>query len=85
MRLCRNFKGLYCQGEDIAQSESNIQHVEEALRSLDCLIVQDLFLNETAKFAHICFFGASFRKRWDFHERRATYLACTQSNSAGEW
>ena len=55
-----NFKGLYCQGEDIAQSDPNIQHVEEALRSLDCLIVQDLFLNETAKFAHVFLPGHLF-------------------------
>lgn len=46
-----SFKGLYCQGEDIAQSDPDIQHVEAALRSLECLIVQDIFLNETAKFA----------------------------------
>ena len=58
-----NFKGLYCQGEDIAQSDPNIQHVEEALRSLDCLIVQDLFLNETAKFAHVFLPGASFLEK----------------------
>lgn len=40
------------QGEDIAQSDPNTQHVESALKALDCLIVQDIFLNETAKFAH---------------------------------
>ena len=54
------FKGLYCQGEDIAQSDPNTQHVEMALKSLDCLIVQDIFLNETAKFAHVFLPGASF-------------------------
>lgn len=56
-------KGLYCQGEDVAQSDPNTQHVEKALRSLDCLIVQDLFLNETAKFAHIFLPGASFLEK----------------------
>lgn len=58
-----NFKGLYCQGEDIAQSDPNIHHVEAALRSLDCLIVQDIFLNETAKFAHVFLPGASFLEK----------------------
>ena len=57
------FKGLYCQGEDIAQSDPNTQHVEMALKSLDCLIVQDIFLNETAKFAHVFLPGASFLEK----------------------
>lgn len=58
-----DFKGLYCQGEDIAQSDPNTHHVESALSSLECLIVQDLFLNETAKFAHVFFPGASFLEK----------------------
>ncbi|MCW8930712.1 MAG: formate dehydrogenase subunit alpha [Gammaproteobacteria bacterium] len=58
-----DFKGLYCQGEDIAQSDPNTQHVEAALRSLECLIVQDLFLNETAKYAHVFLPGSSFLEK----------------------
>ena len=57
------FKGLYCQGEDIAQSDPNTQHVEAALRAIDCLVVQDIFLNETAKFAHVFLPGASFLEK----------------------
>ncbi len=57
------FKGLYCQGEDIAQSDPNTQHVEAALRSIECLVVQDIFLNETAKFAHVFLPGASFLEK----------------------
>lgn len=57
------FKGLYCQGEDVAQSDPNTQHVENALRSLECLIVQDLFLNETARFAHVFLPGSSFLEK----------------------
>ena len=57
------FKGLYCQGEDIAQSDPNTQHVEAALRSLECLIVQDIFLNETAKFAHVLLPGTTFLEK----------------------
>jgi formate dehydrogenase major subunit len=57
------FKALYVQGEDPAQSDPNTQHVTAALSSLECLIVQDLFLNETAKFAHVFFPGASFLEK----------------------
>jgi len=57
------FKGLYCQGEDIAQSDPNTQHVEAALRSLECLIVQDIFLNETAMFAHVLLPGSTFLEK----------------------
>ncbi|MFT5574095.1 MAG: formate dehydrogenase major subunit, partial [Cryomorphaceae bacterium] len=57
------YKGLYCQGEDIAQSDPNTKHVEEALRNLECLIVQDLFLNETAKFATVFLPGSSFLEK----------------------
>jgi formate dehydrogenase major subunit len=58
-----HFKGLYVQGEDVAQSDPNIQHVEAALRGLECLIVQDLFLNETARFAHVFLPGSSFLEK----------------------
>ncbi len=57
------FKGLYCVGEDIAQSDPNTQHVTHALESMECVIVQDLFLNETAMFAHVFFPGASFLEK----------------------
>jgi len=57
------FKGLYCQGEDIAQSDPNTRHVESALKNLECLIVQDIFLNETAKYAHVFLPGASFLEK----------------------
>ncbi|MFT6436510.1 MAG: formate dehydrogenase major subunit [Candidatus Azotimanducaceae bacterium] len=58
-----SYKGLYCQGEDIAQSDPNTKHVEAALGSLECLIVQDIFLNETAKYAHVFLPGASFLEK----------------------
>jgi len=58
-----SYRGLYCQGEDIAQSDPNTKHVEAALRAMDCIIVQDLFLNETAKFAHVFLPGASFLEK----------------------
>jgi len=57
------FKGLYVEGEDIAQSDPNTQHVTASLTSLECLIVQDIFLNETAKFAHIFLPGTTFLEK----------------------
>jgi len=61
--LAGTYKGMYVQGEDIAQSDPNTHHVESALRQLECLIVQDIFLNETAKFAHVFLPGASFLEK----------------------
>ncbi len=57
------FKGLFVQGEDIAQSDPDIQHVSAALSAMDCIIVQDLFLNETAQFAHVFLPGTSFLEK----------------------
>ena len=58
-----DFKGLYIEGEDIAQSDPNTQHVTAALTSMECIIVQDLFLNESAKFAHVFLPGSSFLEK----------------------
>ena len=58
-----SFKGLYCEGEDIVQSDPNTQHVEAALRAMECVVVQDIFLNETAKFAHVLLPGSSFLEK----------------------
>jgi len=58
-----DFRGLYCQGEDVAQSDPNTQHIQAALKSLECLVVQDIFLNETAKYAHVFLPGASFLEK----------------------
>jgi len=57
------FRGLFVQGEDVAQSDPNITHVTAALTALDTLVVQDLFLNETAKFAHVFLPGTSFLEK----------------------
>jgi formate dehydrogenase major subunit len=61
--LAGTFRGLYVQGEDIAQSDPNTQHVEAALRAMDLVVVQDLFLNETARFAHVFLPGTSFLEK----------------------
>ncbi len=58
-----SFKGLYVQGEDIAQSDPNTQHVTAGLLAMECVVVQDLFLNETANYAHVFLPGASFLEK----------------------
>jgi formate dehydrogenase major subunit len=58
-----SFRALYVQGEDIAQSDPNTNHVTAALSAMECVVVQDLFLNETAKFAHVFFPGSSFLEK----------------------
>lgn len=63
MAIAGGFKGLYVQGEDIAQSDPNTQHVTAALEAMECIVVQDLFLNETAKYAHVFLPGASFLEK----------------------
>jgi formate dehydrogenase major subunit len=57
------FKGIYIQGEDIAQSDPDTKHVTRGLENMECVIVQDLFLNETAKYAHVFFPGSSFLEK----------------------
>ncbi len=63
MACAGEFKAMYIQGEDFAQSDPNTLHVEEALSSMECVIVQDLFLNETARFAHVFLPGTSFLEK----------------------
>src|SRR5579863_5475140 len=57
------FKGLYVQGEDIVQSDPNTKHVSASLQAMECIVVQDLFLNETASYAHVFLPGASFLEK----------------------
>jgi formate dehydrogenase major subunit len=61
--LAGTYRGLFVQGEDIAQSDPNVKHVKAALAALDLLVVQDLFLNETAAFAHVFLPGTSFLEK----------------------
>jgi formate dehydrogenase major subunit len=58
-----SFKGMYIQGEDMAQSDPNTQHVTAAFSAMECVVVQDLFLNETAKYAHVFLPGSSFLEK----------------------
>jgi formate dehydrogenase major subunit len=61
--LTNTFRGIYIQGEDIAQSDPNTEHVMAALSAMDMVIVQDLFLNETSKYAHVFLPGTSFLEK----------------------
>jgi formate dehydrogenase major subunit len=58
-----SFKGMYVQGEDPAQSDPDTQHVTAAFAAMECVVVQDLFLNETAKYAHVFLPGSSFLEK----------------------
>lgn len=85
-----SFKALYCVGEDIAQSDPDTQHVTHALESMECVIVQDLFLNETAMYAHVFFPGASFLEKngtFTNAERRISPVrrVMTPKNGMEDW
>ncbi len=85
-----SFRGLYVQGEDIAQSDPNTSHVFAALASLELLVVQDLFVNETAKFAHVFLPGTSFLEKdgtFTNAERRINRVRPVMASQTGkqEW
>jgi formate dehydrogenase major subunit len=84
------FMGLYIEGEDIAQSDPNTQHVTAALSAMECIVVQDLFLNETAKFAHVFLPGCSFLEKdgtFTNAERRISRVrkVMQPKNGYGDW
>ncbi len=57
--LAGHFKGMYIMGEDPVQSDPNQNHIIAAMRNMECVILQDLFLNETSKYAHVFLPGSS--------------------------
>ena len=84
------FKALFVQGEDIAQSDPNTQHVQRALESMELVIVQDLFLNETARYAHVFLPGTSFLEKdgtFTNAERRINRVRPVMATKTGkqEW
>ncbi|MDF1749130.1 MAG: formate dehydrogenase subunit alpha [Alphaproteobacteria bacterium] len=85
-----SFRGLFVQGEDIAQSDPNTHHVTAALESMDCIVVQDLFLNETAAFAQVFLPGTSFLEKdgtFTNAERRINRVRPVMKEQSGlsEW
>ncbi len=84
------YKGMYIQGEDLVQSDPNSHHVIKAFENMECVIVHDLFLNETAKYAHVFFPGASFLEKdgtFTNAERRVNRVRKVMSPLGGmsEW
>ncbi len=57
------FKGIYIQGEDILQSDPNTKHVAAAFAAMECVVVHDLFLTETANYAHVFLPGSTFLEK----------------------
>jgi formate dehydrogenase major subunit len=58
-----SFKGIYIQGEDIVQSDPDTQHMTAGLAAMECVVVHDLFLNETASYAHVFLPGSTFLEK----------------------
>jgi formate dehydrogenase major subunit len=58
-----SFRALYIQGEDILQSDPDTHHVAAGLAAMECVVVQDLFLNETAHYAHVFLPGSTFLEK----------------------
>lgn len=84
------FKALFVQGEDVAQSDPNTHHVQAALAAMELVIVQDLFLNETARYAHVFLPGTSFLEKdgtFTNAERRINRVRPVMASKTGkqEW
>jgi len=56
-------KALYIMGENPLMSDPDISHIEQALSNLDILVVQDIFLSETARKADVVLPAASFAEK----------------------
>jgi len=59
----KDIKAVYLVGENPALSDPDVQHVRETLSQLKFLVVQDIFLSETAEFAHVVLPAASFAEK----------------------
>jgi formate dehydrogenase major subunit len=84
------FMGLYIQGEDIAQSDPDTKHIVGGLSAMECVVVQDLFLNETANYAHVFLPGCTFLEKdgtFTNAERRIQRVRKVMSpkNQYGDW
>ncbi|MFA6219913.1 MAG: formate dehydrogenase subunit alpha [Erythrobacter sp.] len=85
-----SFRALYIQGEDILQSDPNTQHVAAGLAAMECVIVHDLFLNETANYAHVFLPGSTFLEKdgtFTNAERRIQPVrkVMESANGYGDW
>ena len=57
-------KGMYVMGENPAMSDPDVQHAREALAQLECLVVQDIFLTETAWHADVVLPASAHAEKW---------------------
>jgi formate dehydrogenase major subunit len=85
-----SFRGLYIQGEDIAQSDPDTRHIVGGLTAMECVVVQDIFLNETANYAHVFLPGCTFLEKdgtFTNAERRIQRVRKVMSpkNGYGDW
>ena len=85
-----SFKGIYIQGEDILQSDPNTHHVAAGLEAMECVVVHDLFLNETANYAHVFLPGSTFLEKdgtFTNAERRINMVrkVMTPKNGLADW
>ena len=81
---------IYIQGEDILQSDPNTHHVAAGLAAMECVVVQDLFLNETANYAHVFLPGCTFLEKdgtFTNAERRIQMVTKVMrpKNGYGDW
>ncbi|MCY0095000.1 formate dehydrogenase subunit alpha [Hoeflea ulvae] len=84
------FKGIYIQGEDILQSDPDTKHVQAGLAAMECVVVHDLFLNETANYAHVFLPGSTFLEKdgtFTNAERRINRVrkVMTPKNGMADW
>ncbi len=80
------FLGLYVQGEDILQSDPDTHHVSKGLKAMECVVVHDLFLNETANYAHVFLPGSTFLEKdgtFTNAERRINMVRRVMAPKAG--
>ena len=61
--LSGKLKAMWVIGEDMAQTDPNTHHVVKALKSLELFVVQELFMTETAKLAHVVLPACSFLEK----------------------
>ena len=84
------FKGIYIQGEDILQSDPDTRHVADGLKGMECVVVHDLFLNETSNYAHVFLPGSTFLEKdgtFTNAERRINRVRRTMAprNGLADW
>jgi len=61
--LAGDLKALWIMGEDVVQTDPNQKHVVASLSNLELLVVQEIFLSETAKMADVVLPGSSFLEK----------------------